>query len=116
MAAVAELEAGLISQRTRAALAVAKARGVRLGNPSPTPATAAMAAAARQARSGQVADRAADVLAVLRQVQAEGVSGLRAIAAELHARGVLTPAGKAQWSPEQVRRLLTRGEVASAIA
>jgi predicted flap endonuclease-1-like 5' DNA nuclease len=75
-----------------------------------------MAAAARQARSRQVADRAADVLAVLRQVQAEGVSGLRAIAAELHARGVLTPAGKAQWSPEQVRRLLTRGEVVSAIA
>jgi DNA invertase Pin-like site-specific DNA recombinase len=108
MAAVAELEAGLISQRTRAALAVAKARGVRLGNPSPTPATAEMAAAARQARSRQVAERATDILAVVRQVQAEGASSLRTIAAELRVHGVLTPAGKANWSPVQVQRLLTR--------
>ncbi len=106
MAAVAELEAGLISQRTRAALAVAKARGVRLGNPSPTPATAQMAASARQARSRQVAARAADVLAVVRQVQAEGASSLRAIAAKLHAHGVRTPTGREQWSAAQVRRLL----------
>ncbi len=110
MAAVAELEAGLISQRTRAALAVAKARGVRLGNPSPTPATAEMAAAARQVRSRQVAAQAADVLAVVRQVQARGASSLRAIAAELHAHGVLTPAGKQNWSPVQVRRLLAHAE------
>jgi DNA invertase Pin-like site-specific DNA recombinase len=110
MAAVAELEAGLISQRTRAALAVAKARDVRLGNPSPTPATAAMAAAAREARSRQVAARAADALAVVRQVQAEGASSLRAIAAELHAHGVLTPAGKLGWSPTQVRRLLAHSK------
>jgi len=110
MAAVAELEAGLISQRTRAALAVAKARGVRLGNPSPVPATPAMAAAARAARSRHVTERAADVLAVVRRVQAEGASSLRAIAAELQARGVLTPAGKANWSAAQVRRLLARAE------
>jgi DNA invertase Pin-like site-specific DNA recombinase len=108
VAAVAELEAGLISQRTRAALAVAKARGVKLGNPSPTPATAEMAAAARHARSRQVAARAADVLAVVHQVQAEGASSLRAIAAELHTHGVLTPAGKLDWSPAQVQRLLKR--------
>ncbi len=115
MAAVAELEAGLISQRTRAALAVAKVRGVRLGNPSPTPATAEMAAAARQARSRQVAARAADVLAVVRQVQAKGASSLRAIAAELHAHGVLTPAGKPDWSPAQVQRLLKRENQGSIV-
>lgn len=106
LAAVAELEAGLISQRTRAALAVAKARGVRLGNPSPTPATPAMAAAARAARSRQIAVRAADTLAIVRQAQAAGASSLRMIAAELHAHGVLTPAGKPHWSAAQVRRLL----------
>ncbi len=106
LAAVAELEAGLTSQRTRAALAVAKARGVRLGNPFPIPATAAMAATARQARSRQVQARTADVLAVVRQAQAEGANSLRTIAAALHAHEVLTPAGKTQWSATQVRRLL----------
>jgi DNA invertase Pin-like site-specific DNA recombinase len=106
MAAVAELEAGLISQRTRAALAIAKARGVRLGNPSPTPATPAMAAIARAARSRQAANRTADVMAVVRQVQAEGASSLRAIAAGLHDHGVRTPGGKEHWSATQVKRLL----------
>lgn len=106
LAAVAELEAGLISQRTKAALAIAKARGVCLGNPSPTPATPAMAAAARAARSRQAAERVADVLAVVRQMQAKGVSSLRAIAAGLHEHGVRTPTGKHHWSAAQVRRLL----------
>jgi DNA invertase Pin-like site-specific DNA recombinase len=108
LAAVAELEAGLISQRTRAALAVAKARGVRLGNPSPTPATPAMAAVARAARSRQVATRTADVLPVVRQIQAEGATSLREIARGLQAQGVQTPNGKEQWSAAQVRRLIDR--------
>ena len=49
MAAVAELEAGLISQRTKAALAVVKARGTRLGNPTPERARELAAAANRAA-------------------------------------------------------------------
>jgi len=113
MAAVAELEAGLISQRTRVALAVAKARGVRLGNPRLVPATPAMAAMAREARSRQVTERTGDVLAVLRQVQDEEAGSLRTIAAGLQARGVLTPAGKAHWSASQVRRVLVRAEATS---
>ena len=108
MAAVAELEAGLIGQRTRAALAVAKARGVKLGNPRLVPGTPAMAAAARAARNRQVAERTADVLAVLRQVQDEGAGSLRTIGAGLQARGVLTPAGKAHWSATQVQRVLVQ--------
>lgn len=111
MAAVAELEAGLISQRTRAALAVAKARGVRLGNPHPVPATAVMAATARLARSRQAAAQSADLLTVVRQVQAEGATSLRAVAAALHARGVLTPAGSDRWHPAQVQRLMVRRPV-----
>ena len=91
------MEAGLISQRTRPVLAVAKARGFRLGNPSPASAAAEMAAVVRQAPSRQVAARALDVLAVVRQVQAEEASSLRAIATKLHARGVQTPIGKEQW-------------------
>lgn len=50
--------------------------------------------------------RTADMLAVVCQIQAEGGSSLRAIAAELHTHGVLTPAGKPQWSAAQVRRLM----------
>ena len=114
MAAVAELEAGLISQRTRAALAVAKARGVKLGNPRLIPGTPAMAAVARTARSRQVAERTTDVLAMLRQVQDEGAGSLRTIAAGLQAHGVLTPTGKAHWSAAQVRRVMSGVKEAGA--
>ncbi len=50
---------------------------------------------------------------MVRQVQAEGASSLRTIAAELHAHGVLTPTGKANWSAAQVQRLLSRAEIAN---
>jgi len=56
------------------------------------------------------------VLAVLRQVQTDGASSFRSLAAEQRAQGVLTPSGKAGWSPTQVKRLLILAGAASAKA
>ena len=108
MAAVAELEAGLISQRTRAALADAKARGTKLGNPQLRFGAPEHARAAAAAKSVQARTRAADVLPYLEAARRAGARTLQEMAAALTARGVPTPAGKGDWRPEQVRRVLAR--------
>ena len=113
MAAVAELEAGLISQRTKSALAAAKARGVKLGNPRLRGGTPAMASAAGQARQAYAAEFAADALPYIRAAQAAGATSLRQIAAALVARGVRTAYGEAKWTPTQVKRLLDRNQQAT---
>ena len=110
MAAVAELEAGLISQRTKAALAAAKERGVKLGNPNG-------AEALRRARKGngaavgalkEAADRhAADLAPVIAHLQAEGHTSLPSLAKALNERQMRTPRG-GQWHPSSVRNLLAR--------
>jgi DNA invertase Pin-like site-specific DNA recombinase len=102
-AALAEKERRLISQRTKAALKAAKARGVRLGNPQIT--------AAQRVGTTRVkaeADRfAATVLPIIREAQQAGATSLRAIADVLNARGVRTArAGK--WAATQVRDILRR--------
>jgi DNA invertase Pin-like site-specific DNA recombinase len=102
-AALAEKERALISQRTKAALAAAKARGVRLGNPS-----IAKAQAAGVDRVKTEADRfAANVMPVIREAQRAGASSLRAIADVLNARGVRTARG-GKWAATQVSDILRR--------
>ena len=95
MAAVAEHEREMISQRTRAALAAAKARGTRLGNPRPD--TARMRASVLR----RVATFRAGVLPLIRSLQAEGRS-LRGIATELNAKGIASPRG-GLWYAASVR-------------
>jgi DNA invertase Pin-like site-specific DNA recombinase len=62
LAAVAEHEREMISQRTIAALAAAKARGVKLGNPHLRPGDASATRKATRTRSERAAKRARDVL------------------------------------------------------
>lgn len=114
MGSVAELEAGLVSERTKAALAAAKARGVKLGGdrgyrPTTPPDWKAGSEAAAEARK-QVADHAAHRIAAaisdIRGELGEGAS-LQAVARALTGRGVPTPRG-GEWTATAVRRALAR--------
>ena len=102
LAAVAEDEARRISERTKAALAAAKARGTKLGSPV----ALQTVAQARAAKSAYAVKANATTLAVVREIQASGVETLTGIARTLQARGVKTPAGRTEWQPVQVSRLL----------
>ena len=102
LAAVAEDEARRISERTRAALAAAKARGTKLGSPV----ALQTIAQARAAKSAYAVKANATTLAVVREIQASGIETLTGIARTLQARGVRTPRGRIDWQPVQVARLL----------
>ena len=111
MALVAQHEREAISSRTRDALAAAKARGTKLGNPNG-------ADALRRANKGNAASRAAattkadahasDLKPVIADMRGKGVTSLASIAAELTARSMLTPRGGTVWNRSSVRHLLER--------
>lgn len=84
MGGVAELERALISDRTKAALAVKRAQGVRLGMPPKIP---------------------TEVVERILGAKAGGAS-LRAIAAELTSDGIPTARGGTRWQPSTVQGVL----------
>ena len=109
-AALAEKERRMISDRTKAALAAAKARGVKLGGdrgyrPSAAP-DARLGGQARADIADRGAHQVAGVIAEVREVLG-GDASLNGIAAELQRRGVATPRGGA-WTATAVRRVLMR--------
>jgi DNA invertase Pin-like site-specific DNA recombinase len=108
LAAVAQHEREMISERTKAALQAAKARGKRLGNPKLSKA-AARGTAAGKAAADQFA---ANVLPVIREIQASGVTSHNAIAAKLNERRVKTARG-GRWSHVQVGMILARLPIAA---
>ena len=109
LAAVAEHEREMISQRTKSALQAAKARGTKLGSPQPK-----KGAAIRSRVLQEKADRfAANVLPVIRGLQAQGITSNKALARALNLRGIPT-ANKRQWYGSTVRNLLHRTAVSQA--
>jgi DNA invertase Pin-like site-specific DNA recombinase len=104
MAAVAELEAGLISQRTKAALAAAKARGVTLGGFRGVKVDPSLGTKARQHKARENAARIAEVIEEIRSQ--EGISSAVGIAKRLTEMGVRTPRGHGDWQATQVQRVL----------
>jgi DNA invertase Pin-like site-specific DNA recombinase len=108
MASVAELEAGMISVRTRAALQAAKARGVKLGGNRGVSLDAETSATGRAFQTARSEARAADLAPTLSALKAEGVTSLGALAKALTERGIPTARGGSVWTPMQVSRVLAR--------
>ena len=98
-AALAEQERDFISQRTKAALAAAKARGVKLGAPTQH---LELLAKARTEKARREAQQVSGVILPLRK---QGTS-LRGICDVLNASGIKTSRGKT-FHPSLVSRMLT---------
>ena len=118
LAAVAEGEAKAISDRTKTALAAAKARGVQLGSARPGhwegreddrrawALKGSLAASVK--RSEEAVEAYADLIPVMTEMKTAGKS-LRAIAEALNQQGHTTRRGVA-WNQVQVKRVLDRCE------
>ena len=106
LSAIAEHERHMISERTKAALAAAKARGTRLGNPQGAAAlregcrTAALRSASVRAHHAR--GRARVLAPILLPLRQSGLS-YAGVAQELNRRAFPAPNG-GRWHSEQVRR------------
>lgn len=108
IAAVAEAVGRTISENTKTALAAAKARGVKLGNPN-----GARALKGKQIGNADAvakiktnaAQHASDLKGIVDDIRRSGITTVRGIANELHKRGIRAPRGDT-WHPTAVARLL----------
>jgi DNA invertase Pin-like site-specific DNA recombinase len=103
LAAVAQHEREAISERTKAALQAAKARGQRLGNPG----LASVAKLGRDAITANAARFAANVRPIIDDIRRSGTISHNAIAAKLNERNIQTRRG-GKWSHMQVKAILNR--------
>lgn len=110
MAVFAQHEARAISNRTKAALAAAKARGKKLGGRRVSEERFAEIAAAgrveaKSVRAEAIRKRREDLVPVIEDIRLLGATTLTAIAEELNVRGISAARG-GQWTPVQVQRVI----------
>lgn len=107
MACLADYERQVISERTKAALQAAKARGVKLGNPNLDKVRPNNTKPANEARSAKANVRNAEMLEVINEVRANTNEDLstRAICRILNEAGYTTARGGI-WHPQSVVRVL----------
>lgn len=111
LAAVAQAERKAISKRTKDALAAAKARGQKLGNPNGAAALRRFqgaSAIAAKAKARQANDFAESLRSTVGRLRAEGIRSLGGIATALNAEQIRTPRGKGRWHASSVRNLIAR--------
>jgi DNA invertase Pin-like site-specific DNA recombinase len=116
MASVAELEADLISARTKSALAAFKERESkkpkgqrrRLGGRRRTQLTDDARAIGREVIAERARQWAANMADTIKAIQAAGATTLQGMADELNRRGIPTAAGRGEWQPTQVQRVMQR--------
>lgn len=102
----AEWEAEKIGVRTSAALQKLKKQGVKLGSPRPEIGSEA-GNKVNSAKAVSFAERVAPTVRAILKKNRNAYT-LREIGAVFTAKGLTTPRGKTEWSPTQVKHLLSR--------
>jgi DNA invertase Pin-like site-specific DNA recombinase len=108
MAVIAEGERKMISARTKAALAAAKARGVKLGGFRGRAATVEDRALASRALVAKANARAQDLAPIIARLDPDGSLSLNELARRLNAEGLPTARGGTGWTAAGVSRLKAR--------
>lgn len=111
MALIAQEERKRISERTKAALAAAKARGTKLGNPNGAEHLRGLGNKQAVKRIKENADQRAERLrGHIKKLLEQGIDSANGIAAELNRSSIKTPRG-GQWYAASVQRLMKRLEM-----